>query len=378
MRVAIVHDWLTERAGAEAVLAEILALYPEATLFVVCDFLPEAQRQFLKEREVITSFIQKFPGARRHYRSLLPLMPLAVEQFDLSAYDLIISSSHAVAKGVITGPEQLHVAYVHSPMRYAWDLQHQYLRDAKLDRGVRGWFARWALHRLRMWDFRTAAGVDYFIANSQFVSERIRKIYRRTATVIPPPVDTNYYVPGYQRGDHYLAASRMVPYKRIDMIISAFRAMPDRQLVVIGDGPERKRLERMAPGNVDFLGRQPASRLRGEMQRAAAFIFAAEEDFGIMPVEAQACGTPVLAYNRGGSRETVKDGVTGLFFDEQTPSAIAETVRTFEGIRTTFEASVIRNHAQHFSSEVFREKFSTFVGEACAEAGLTPRKGVRK
>jgi glycosyltransferase involved in cell wall biosynthesis len=318
MRIAIVHDWLTTYAGAERVLEQMLICFPDADLFSLVDFLPPGQRDFIQNKRVTTSFIQRMPWARSKYRSYLPLMPLAIEQFDLSSYDLVISSSHAVAKGVITGPDQLHICMCYSPIRYAWDLQHQYLRESGLDRGMKGWLARCVLHRTRMWDQRTANGVDEFIAISNFIARRIRKAYRRDSTVIYPPVDVESFSLRQDKEDFYLTASRLVPYKRVDLIVEAFSRMPEKKLVVIGAGPEFSRIKASAGHNVDFLGYQPGEVLRDHMQRARAFVFAAEEDFGIAPLEAQACGTPVIAYGKGGALETIRgeESVepTGVFF----------------------------------------------------------------
>ena len=292
MKIAIVHDWLVTYAGAERVLEEMLAVYPDADLFSLIEFLPESERQFLGGRQVQTSFLQRMPGARKHYRTYLPFMPFAVEQFDLSTYDLVISSSHAVAKGVLTGPDQLHICMCYSPMRYAWDLQDQYLRESGLDRGAKGMATRWLLHRLRLWDARTADGVDRFIAISNFIARRIWKSYRRESTVIYPPVDVDSLTPGGSREDFYVTASRMVPYKRIDLIVEAFAAMPGKRLVVIGDGPEERRIRGRAGSNVTLLGRQPFEVLRDHLRRARAFVFAAEEDFGIAPLEGRLAGHP--------------------------------------------------------------------------------------
>ncbi len=372
-RVAVVHDWLVTRAGAEQVLEQILLLFPGADVFTLVDLLPPGERAFLHGATVQTSFIQKLPILRQRHRALLPLMPLAIEQFDVSGYDLVISSSHAVAKGVITGPRQLHLCYCHSPIRYAWDLQHEYLREAGLA-GASGWPARWLLHRIRMWDARTANGVDRFAANSRFIAQRVRKVYRRNARVVHPPVDIAAFTPGARREDFYLAASRFVPYKRMALIVDAFQAMPDRELVVIGDGPEFDRVRRRAAPNVRMLGWQPSDVLRDHMRRARAFVFAAEEDFGITPVEAQACGTPVIAYGSGGALDTMRDGVTGVLFGEQSVAAIVAAVERFERDESRYSPIAIRANAERFSVEQFRERFTRFVTDAwSARAG--PRRG---
>jgi len=362
--VAIVHDWLVTYAGAERVLEEIINCFPEADLFAIVDFIPKNERSFLKDKPVKTSFIQKLPFAKKKYRTYLPFMPLAVEQFDLSGYDIVISSSHAVAKGVITGPDQLHISYVHSPMRYAWDLQHQYLKETGLDRGLKGWLAKRELHKLRMWDLRTANGVDHFLANSRFIARRIWKVYRREATVIYPPVDVDSFSLCEQKEDFFLTASRMVPYKKIDLIAEAFSLMPDKRLYIIGDGPDFDKVKSKSGANVELLGYQPFEVLRDYMQRAKAFVFAAEEDFGIVPVEAQACGTPVIAYGKGGALETVTEDETGLFFDAQTTSSIIEAVQRFEDMKDRFIPAKIREKSLRFSKDRFKREFMSFVDEA--------------
>jgi glycosyltransferase involved in cell wall biosynthesis len=288
-------------------------------------------------------------------------MPIAVEQFDLTEYDLVISSSYAVAKGVITGPEQLHICYCHSPIRYAWDLEREYLRTSGLDRGIRGVLARALLHYIRIWDLRTVNGVDHFIANSNFVGGRIRKFYGRSSTVIHPPVDTERFQPVASHDNFYLTASRFVPYKKIDMIVQAFARMPGRRLLVVGDGPDFEKIKRVAGDNVELLGAIQHDHLVDLMQRAQAFVFAAKEDFGIVPVEAQACGTPVIAFGQGGVTESVIDGETGIFFDEQTPEAIVAAVEEFESLE--FDAMAIRRNAERFGPARFRQELSEFVEE---------------
>lgn len=364
-RIAIVHDWLTTYAGAERVLEQLLFIYPHADLFCVCDFVPVSERGFLCGHAPQTTFIQRLPVAKKKYRAYLPLMPLAIEQFDLSSYDLVISSSHAVAKGVLTGPDQLHISYVHSPIRYAWDLQHQYLRESGLDRGVKGWIAKWLLHKIRLWDERTANGVDQFVANSAFIARRIYKVYRREAEVIYPPVDVTGFDMQVDKEDFYFTASRMVPYKKMDLIVEAFSKMPDKRLVVIGSGPEMGKIRRKAGANVMLLGHQPFSVLRDYMRRACAFVFAAEEDFGITPVEAQASGTPVIAFGKGGALETVNglgtSRPTGVFFTEQTVSAVVDAVMQFEQLGKAILAEDCRNNAERFSAERFRREFGILV-----------------
>lgn len=371
IRIALVHDWLTVYAGAERVLEQMLDTYPEADLFSVVDFLPDGQRGFIKNKPVTTSFIQKLPFAKNKYRQYLPLMPLAVEQFDLSSYDIVISSSHAVAKGVLTGPDQLHLCMCYSPIRYAWDMQHQYLRESGLDKGIKGWVAKYILHKIRNWDLRTANGVDSFIAISHFIKRRIWKVYRRESIVIYPPVDIGAFSLNEKKEDFYLTASRMVPYKKIDLIVEAFATMPDKQLVVIGDGPDFKKIKSKARDNVVLLGYQDHNVLKNYMQRAKAFVFAAEEDFGIAPLEAQACGTPVIAFGKGGALETVRgldsDQPSGVFFLEQTVHSICEAINQFELNQSRILPAVCRNNALKFAPERFRLEFTEFVEKSFIE-----------
>lgn len=364
-RVAVVHEWLDAYAGSERVIEHILALYPDADLYAVVDFLGESERGFLKGRSVKTTFIQSLPFASKHFRSYLPLMPLAIEQLDLSGYDLIISSNHAVAKGVISGPDQLHVSYVHSPMRYAWDLQHQYLRELGLKRGLKSAVVRAALHNLRSWDVRSANGVDLFVANSRYIARRIMKVYRRRATVIYPPVAVSQFQLREDKEPYYLAAGRLVPYKRVDLIVEAFTRESTRKLVVIGDGSEYERIRSNAGSNVTFLGSVPHDVLRDNLQRARALVYAAEEDFGILPVEAMACGTPVIAFGRGGVPESViglsGEEPTGVFFASQTVESILAAIDTFEREYARFVPAAIRARALGFSEERFRESFFHYV-----------------
>ncbi len=372
MKVAIIHDWLVGYAGGEKVLEEILKIYPNADLFSLVDYMPDNQRDFIMNKKVNTSFIQKLPMAKKKYRSYLPLMPLAIEQLDVSNYDVIISSSHAVAKGVITGPDQLHISYIHSPIRYAWDLQHQYLEEAGLNKGLKGMLAKYMLHKIRNWDYRTSNGVDYFLSNSDFIGKRIWKVYRRESSTIYPPVDVSSFTLGETKEDFYLTASRMVPYKKINIIVEAFSKMPDKKLVVIGTGPDFEKIKAKAGSNVQMLGYQSFEVLKDHMQRAKAFVFAAEEDFGITPVEAQACGTPVITYGKGGALETVNgfgecENPTGLFFTEQTPESIIKAVQKYEEIEQLFLPKDCRDNSLRFSPERFREEIRSFVEEQVAE-----------
>nr|WP_298964235.1 glycosyltransferase [uncultured Halomonas sp.] len=360
MKVAIVHDWLTTWAGAEKALAELLACYPQAEIFTTVNFLPNGEIPCLAGRTIHTSFVQKLPGARKHYRRYLPLMPLAVEQFDLKGFDLILSSSHAVAKGVISDPGAVHVCYCYSPMRYAWDMQHQYLRQSGKTRGPVSWLMRWQLHRLRQWDYISAQRVDHFIAISHYIERRIESFYRRSADVIYPPVDVDKYRYDRPRESFYLTASRMVPYKRIDLVIEAFNQTPERELIVIGDGPDYQKLARLAGPNVTLLGYQPDEVLIDHLERTRAFVFMAEEDFGILSVEAQAAGAPVIAYGVGGSAEIIQPEKTGLLVQHQNVQALKVKVDEFEQMQDSFSetlsAKACRRNACRFSRHTFLEK----------------------
>jgi glycosyltransferase involved in cell wall biosynthesis len=370
MSVAIVHDWLDTWRGGENVLAEIVRLYPDAELFALVDFLPESQRARLRGKRARTSFLQRIPGASRYFRALLPLFPRAIESLDVSGYDLVISSSHAVAKGVRTAGGQVHVCYCHTPMRYAWDLREQYLGPRGLASGLRGALANRMLDNLRDWDRRTSARVTHFVANSRFVRDRIARCYGREAVVIYPPVDVEFFTPACDAPepaarDYYVTASRWVPYKRVDLVVEAFRAFPERRLIVAGEGPEASRVRAARGPNVQMVGEVPRERLRELLRGARAFVFAAEEDFGILPVEAQACGTPVIALGRGGSLETVRavgaDAPTGMFFATQSAVAIGEAVRSFDAALPAIRASDCRANAMRFRAEQFREEFAAFV-----------------
>lgn len=364
------HEWLASYAGSERVVRELLAIYPQADLFGVVDFLNDEDRGRLFGKTAKTTFIQSLPFARTKFRGYLPLMPLAVEQLDLSGYDLVISSNHAVAKGVLTGPDQIHICYCHTPIRYAWDLQHQYLREAGYSRGIRGAFMRAVLHYIRLWDTRTAAGVDQFVSNSKYIARRIKKTYGREAAVIHPPVDIEAFPFVAEKGEAYVAASRMVPYKRMDLVVAAFAQMPDRQLIVLGDGPEMAKVRALAGPNVTLLGYPSDKMLRENLQRARALVFAGEEDFGILPVEAQACGTPVIAYGRGGVLDSIlapgnpAGPPTGVFFHEQSTAAIVAAVREFEAMK--IDPQACRAQAERFSAARFRDEFAAFADAVIA------------
>lgn len=348
VKTALVHDWLTNKGGAEKVLDAIHALYPGPVHVLVKDGL--------QDMDVHSSFIQRLPFSRKAYRNYLPFFPLAIEQFDLSEYDLILSSSHAVAKNVLTHAGQLHICYCHTPMRYAWDLYHRYVQDLSM---LKKAIARKVLHSMRIWDYSGASRVDHFIANSNYVARRIKRIYNREAAVIYPPVATQLFSSSVKKENFFLTVSRLVPYKRVDLIVKAFSQMPDKKLVVIGDGPEMHRIKTFATPNIEMLGMLPDNEMHTFMSKAKAFVFAAEEDFGIAPVEAQAAGTPVIAYGKGGTLETVLENVTGLFFHEQTMESLCKAVEVFE--KSEFDPVVIRSHAEKFNENRFRVEYRNFV-----------------
>ncbi len=364
LKVAIVHDWLVTRGGAELVLDELLATFPGADVFTLVD--QRADRGGGETRmPVTTSWLQHVPGIARTYRSWLPLMPLALRSLNVADYDVVISNSHAVAKGIRTHRNQLHVCYCLSPMRYAWDLKGQYLRESGLDRGVKGAAASAMLERMRRWDLANTRGVDAFATLSHYIAERIQRAYARNAEVIYPPVDTDFFTPAGDRGDFYVTASRFVPYKRIDMIAAAFRRLADRRLIVIGDGPDWAKVRAAAGPNVELAGRLPRSEVRDYLRRARAFVFAAEEDFGIAPVEAQACGTPVIAFGRGGATETVRGldapAPTGVFYEEQSADALAAAVQKFERLPQPIDAAACRDNSLRFGAALFRSNIRGFV-----------------
>ena len=357
MKVAIVHDWLVTNAGAEKVLRSILNIYPDAEIFSLVDFLsPEERDIIIDGKKVHTSFIQKLPYAKKHFRNYLPLFSKAIESFDLSAYDLIISSSWAVAKGVKKSPDQLHVSYCHTPIRYAWDLYDEYTQGLPWLKKI---LVQNILKYIRKWDIATLDRVDHFIANSTFVQERILRTYNRESTVIHPPVDINKFSFYEEKENFHLTASRLVPYKKTKLIVEAFNKMPDQKLVVIGSGEEYDSIQKIAKDNISVLGYQSDEILISTMQRAKSFIYAAIEDFGIVPVEAMACGTPVIAYGKGGIKDTVVDGITGVFFDKQSAVSINHAIGTFETIR--FDHQSISKHASKFSTERFEKEMKEFV-----------------
>jgi len=364
MKTAIVHDWFAEYAGSERCVESFNNLFPDADIFSLVDLLSDKERKIItKGKPVHTSFIQKMPFAKTKHRYYLALFPAAIERFDLSGYDLVISSSHAVAKGVLTNSSQLHICYCHTPIRYAWELREQYLKESGLDSGIKKILVTKVLDYLKNWDLKTSHRPDFFIANSNHVADRIKRYYNRDSIVVYPPVDVHKFDENEVKEDFYLTASRLVPYKRIDLIVEAFNKMPDKKLVVIGKGPELKKIRKIAGSNINLLGYQESAVLKDYMQRAKAFVFAAEEDFGIIVIEAMSCGTPVIALNYGGTSETVIDGKTGIHFTEQTSESIMDGVNKFECSVNSFDTQIIRNHAEQFSRKIFEENISTFIND---------------
>ncbi len=374
IKVAVVHEWLTDIAGSEKTLLEILKVVPQADLYCTVYNLNGNQQELFKSHKVKTSFLQKLPLAKRFHRIFLPLMPLAIEQHDLKGYDLVITSSHAVAKGVITGPDQLHICYCFTPMRYAWDLQNVYLKNSKFGKMLLAPLTRIFLHYLRIWDLRTVNGVDQFIAISKYIERRISKTYRRNSIILPCPVDTQRFHPLTSSKDgSYVTASRFVPYKRIDLIVETFtKSHPDKTLHVVGAGPEFKRIKALAGPNVFLHGYKNDEFLMDKMQKAKAFVFAAEEDFGIVPVEAQACGTPVIAFGRGGALDTVNDlssnKPTGVFFYEQTAESLAEAINFFEKNADKFLEENCVTNASTFDAIHFRNQLQAIIKTTLSSA----------
>lgn len=370
MKLALVHDWVVTIGGAERCLEVFHELWPEAPLFTLVCSEASVEKLGFSRHQVHTSFIQKLRKAEEKYRSYLPFFPLAIEQFDLSGYDVILSSSHCAAKGVLTRADQVHVCYCHTPVRYAWDLTHQYLRENNLERGIKAAVARAVLHYIRMWDVQTANRVDKFLANSRYTAKRIWRAYRREADVVYPPVDISRFEVVEDKENYFLFLSRLVPYKKADLVVRAFTEM-GLPLVVAGDGPQMPELKRIAGKNVELLGYQTDEQVVELVSRARALVFAAEEDFGIVPVEAQAAGMPVIAYGRGGATETVipsdkygSDRATGIHFSEQTPASLKEAVREFLAVEDRFDRQVIRRNAERFSKEAFTTRIAQAVNEA--------------
>lgn len=362
MKTALIHEWLVTLAGAESVLHSIFKLYP-GDIYTLFHEPAETAGALWERARVHASMLQRIPLARKHHRAFLPLFPMAVEQFDLRDYNVVISSSYAVAKGVLTSSDQLHICYCHSPMRYVWDLTFQYLELAGLQSGLKNFLVRAIFHYIRLWDAVSSVRVNEFIANSRYIANRIRKCYNRDATVIYPPVDVERFHLSDRREEYFVTVSRLVPYKRVDLAVEAFNEL-GLPLHVIGDGPARKQLQAKAKKNIEFLGTIPSDQLQEHLSHARAFVFCAEEDFGIVNVEAQAAGIPVLAYGRGGALETVKSGVSGLFFYRQDVASLVACVKEFLSREDSFEPERIRRNAEQFPRSRFERELKAFVDDA--------------
>lgn len=377
MKIAIIHDWLTGMRGGEKVLEVFCEVFPEADIFTLIHIHGSVSRT-IESRNIRTSFLQKVPLAKKHYRSFLPIFPLAIEGFDMSAYDILLSSSHCVAKGVLASPSAVHICYCHTPMRYIWNYYFTYFGN-----NTGGPFSRFLMpviaHYLRIWDVASSNRVDYFIANSYNVANRIRKYYKRSAEVIHPPVDCSLYTPSdtYREGDYYLIVSAFAPYKRIDIAVDAFERL-GLPLVIIGGGQDEERIRGMAKKHVQCIGWQYNESLKKYYRGCKALVFPGEEDFGIVPLEAQACGKPVIAFAKGGVLETVhgiysrsernvetipeyRTAPTGVFFTSQTAESLIEAVRFFEHRKNLFDPSLIRKHAERFDRSLFKERFKQYV-----------------
>ncbi len=369
LKVALVHDWLNGMRGGEKVLEVFCGLFPKSDIFTLL-YEPGQLSPEIEKHSIRTSFIDELPFKKTKYRNYLPLFPTAIELFNLKGYDLILSTSHSVAKGVITPPDTLHISYVHTPMRYVWDMYHEYFSGERLGFLSKRLIPLFANY-LRMWDAISSSRVDWFIANSGHVAGRIRKFYGRDSVVIHPPVDTSVFSIVEQQDDYYLIVSALVPYKKVDLAVEAFNRM-QKKLLVIGEGPERERLEKMAGPTIEFKDWQPHEKLAGYYQRCRALIFPGEEDFGIVPVEAMACGRPVIAYGRGGALETIisnensaEKKKTGLFFRKQEVGDLIEAVGSSE--KMEWDSAFIAAHAQNFDREIFKSKIEEFIRQKILE-----------
>ncbi|HTW96117.1 MAG TPA: glycosyltransferase [Candidatus Methylomirabilis sp.] len=372
MKVALIHDHLAQDGGAEKVLQALAEMFPEAPIYtLLCEQVNIDK--YYKDRRIETSVIQKLPGGIKHYQWYMPFMPMAVEFFDLTSYDLVISDSSSFAKGVITRPNTLHLDYCHTPTRYIWSDTHQYINELKYNKWIKKVISL-VLNYIRLWDRVAADRVDLFIANSETVRQRIKKYYRRESELIYPPVNTETYclssdlVDEKLRDENYfLIGCRLAPYKRVDIVIEAFKMMPEKKLKIFGDGVDLARLKKIAGGaaNIEFVGRVEDGELAKFYRNALAFLHPQEEDFGITAVEAMACGTPVIAYRAGGARETVIENKTGIFFNEQTSAAVKKAVENFK--QNNFDKKIIRVQAEKFSSDKFKQAITAYIDKKLKE-----------
>jgi len=379
VKVAIIHDWLTGMRGGEKCLEIFCEIFPDADLFTLVH-VPGSVSPTIERHRIVTSMIQRLPAAKSRYRYYLPLMPTAIEALDLTGYDLLLSSSHCVAKGALGRPDALHVSYVHTPMRYAWDLWPQYFPPGgRLPR----WLVAPVLNYLRTWDVASSGRVDRYLANSRFVARRIEKYYRRDASVVPPPVNTEFFSIERRDADYYLIVSALVPYKGVELAIRTFNAL-GRPLKIVGDGPLRKSLESLAGPNIELTGWVSDAALRDYYAGCRALLLPALEDFGIVPLEANAAGRPVITLGRGGPLDSVVPlgnvdelPPTGVFFDELDPDSLSEAVLRFERHEAEFEPEALRRHARRFDREAFRRRMESILEECIAAWRETRRSGDR-
>lgn len=362
MKKALVYEWFDYYSGAEKCVESFLNIWPDLDIYSIIDTYDNATREIaLKGKKTTQSFISRLPFAKKHFRNYFFLFPAAVEQFDVTGYDLVFSHSHAFAKGVITSPHQLHICYCHSPIRYAWELYHQYLKESGLERGIKSVITRWMMHKIRIWDYTTANRADHLIANSHYTAARIKKIYNRPSEVIYPPVDINRFNPVLKKDDYYVTAGRFVQYKKIEMIVEAFSHLPEKKLVVIGDGPEMENIRKKAGKNVEIIGYAPDDEFARLISKARCFIYGALEDFGIIVVEALSAGTPVIAYNRGGTAETVRDGINGVHFSGQDVPSLLESIKKFESIEHQFDYGKIAAETEYFSKKNYEKRIREYT-----------------
>lgn len=358
-KIAIIHDWLLVSGGAEVVLKHLLDLFPDADIYTIIDALPKSKRGFLKGHKIYTSALNRYRFFAKRHKYFIPIMPYLIEQFDLSQYDIIISSSHFVAKGVITHPHQLHISYIYSPIRYAWDSYYEYNKIGALGKGIKNFVMKYWLHKLRIWDATSALRPDYLIADSKFIAKRIQKTWRRESTIIYPPVELEETIFSSQKEEYYVTLSRLVEYKRVDIIVEAFNQMPEKKLIIIGEGRCKTDLEKIANANIEFKGYLSKQEAMQIVSKAKGFIFMPKEDFGITPIEAQACGTPVIAYGKGGALETVREKETGVFVPSQSPQSLQQSIEEFESY--TFDSFICKSFSEQFSQKKFKESFLTFL-----------------
>lgn len=360
MKIAIAHEWLTNMAGSEACVLNFCRIFNDAPIYTTV-YNPDKIDEEIKKHKIITSFLQLERRSVSGHQKYFPLMPLACNLLNAKKYDVILSSSHCCIKGIRKRKGAIHISYCHTPMRYAWVYEKEYCKNMK---PLKRFLVRLLLKYMRWWDYRQTKNVDFFIANSNLVKERIKRYYNRDAVVIPPPVRCSLFSISQTVGDYYLAFSRLVPYKRFDIAVEACSKM-GKKLIVIGDGEERARLERMASPCVTFLGYQDDEMVKKYVSECKALLFPGEEDFGIVPVEVMAAGRPVIAYGKGGVLDSVIDGKTGIFFNEQSATALMDAIARFENM--TFDPHIIRNHALTFDESVYQQKIKAFVKEHAPE-----------